>query len=178
MIVPVGPDRSEPLTARGPLWTPPPDRVAASQLCGFAKRLGVGPAAAGTGAHADGAGDGAAGAPSSPYPDLQRISTDEPERFWAELWAELVPSVPLEGPALRHPASMQDATWFPDVRLNVAERILAGDSNAERTAALDDAEFLVAVDERGRRRVVTRSEARRTVAAASAALPRRRRRIR
>ena len=154
MIVPAEPDRSEPLTAGGPLWTPPPGRVAASQLYGFAQRLGVGPATA----------------PGSPYPDLQRISTDEPERFWAELWAELMSSVPLVGPALGHDASMQDATWFPDVRLNVAERILAGDSTAEGAAALDDADFLVAVDERGRRRVVTRSEARRTVAAASAAL--------
>ena len=79
-----------------------------------------------------------------------------------------MPSVPLVGPSMAG-EGMLGTTWFPDVRLNVAERILAGDSDPTRTPGPDDV-MLVAVDERGRRRELTRAAAVAAVAQVAAAL--------
>ncbi len=129
-----------------PLWTPPADRVAGSSLARFAIASGR----------------------DVDYPALHRWSVDDAEAFWSAAWSFLVPSVPLEGPALRA-TDLLDTTWFPQVRLNVAERILAGDSDLEQAPGGDDVMF-VSVDERGRRRELTRSEAVRRTAEAAAAL--------
>ena len=129
-----------------PLWTPPADRAAASALARFATANGR----------------------AVDYPALHRWSVDDAEAFWSAAWSFLVPSVPLAGPALRG-AGLLDATWFPDVRLNVAERILAGDSDPGRVPSADDVVF-VSVDERGRRRELTRSDAIRRTAEVAAAL--------
>lgn len=137
-----------------PLWVPPPRRAAASQLEAFRAA-----AAAATGTELAG------------YPELHRWSVERPGEFWAALWEHLVPSVPLSGPSLVEGAHMTGATWFPEVRLNVAERILAGDSVPEGAAAPGpDAPMFVAVDERGRRRELRRGEAREQVGAVAAAL--------
>jgi acetoacetyl-CoA synthetase len=129
-----------------PLWTPPADRIAASALAHFATAAGH----------------------QVDYPALHRWSVDDADTFWSAAWTFLVPSVPLDGPALRG-AGLLDATWFPEVRLNVAERILAGDSDPEHVPAGDDVMF-VSVDERGRRRELTRGEAVRRAAEVAAAL--------
>jgi acetoacetyl-CoA synthetase len=129
-----------------PLWTPPADRVAASALAHFATVNGR----------------------EVDYPLLHRWSVEDADAFWSAAWLFLVPSVPLDGPALRS-TGLLDATWFPEVRLNVAERILAGDSDPEHVPADDDVMF-VSVDERGRRRELTRRDAVERTAEVAAAL--------
>ena len=69
--------------------------------------------------------------------ELHRWSVDHPAEFWAAAWEHPVPSVPLVGPSMAG-EGMLGTTWFPDVRLNVAERILAGDSDPTRTPGPDD----------------------------------------
>jgi acetoacetyl-CoA synthetase len=129
-----------------PLWTPPADRVAASDLARFAHAVDR----------------------PLDYPTLHRWSVEEPEDFWSAVWAHLLPAVPRSGPALVG-GGMLDTTWFPDERLNVAERILAGDADPDRVPGPDDV-MLVAVDERGRRRELTRASAVASAASVAAAL--------
>jgi acetoacetyl-CoA synthetase len=129
-----------------PLWTPPSERIAASALADFARSVG------------------------RPFDtaELHRWSVTAPDAFWSAAWRNLLPSVPRQGPAVdgEDPWSPQ---WFPEQRLNVAERILAGDADPTRRADPDDV-MLVAVDERSRRRELTRREAVEAVAAIAAAL--------
>lgn len=131
------------------LWQPPTERVRAAQMSAFADAVGIG------------AGDPVA---------LHRWSLEQPERFWGELWRHLVPTVALDGPALVRGDTMVDATWFGDLRLNVAERILAGDCDASGRAVPDDDVMFVGLDELGRRRELSRGAAREQVAAIAAAL--------
>ena len=130
-----------------PLWTPPDDRVAASGLARFARAVGREVA----------------------YPELHRWSVESPQQFWAAAWTHLVPSVALTGPAVIDADEMLGASWYPEVRLNVAERILAGDSDPAAVPA-DDDPMLVSVDERGRRRELSRRDAVQTTAQVAAAL--------
>ncbi|MBZ5735841.1 acetoacetate--CoA ligase [Nocardioides sp. TRM66260-LWL] len=59
------------------------------------------------------------------YASLHAWSVREPEVFWRETWHELgLPHTGSTTPALAS-ASMPGATWFPDVRLNYAEAMLA-----------------------------------------------------
>jgi acetoacetyl-CoA synthetase len=120
--------------------------VSASDLVAFARELGRAP----------------------DYVDLHRWSVNELDEFWSAAWAHLVPSVRLEGPAVEHAHELLGATWFPGVRLNVAERILAGDSTGAPAGPGDV--MLVAVDERGRRRELTRAAAVEQAAAVADAL--------
>ena len=148
MVVPVGADGAAGSSPRrgglrgrsghmsDPLWTPPDARVAASGLARSARSLGRDVA----------------------YPELHRWSVESPREFWAAAWNDLVPSVPLTGPAVIDADYMLGARWFPEVRLNVAERILAGDSDPAAVPADDDV-MLVEVDERGRRRELSRRDA-------------------
>jgi acetoacetyl-CoA synthetase len=129
-----------------PLWTPPADRVTASALADFARSLGR----------------------PLDTAELHRWSVDEPDAFWSAAWEHLLPAVPRVGPALDGDDSWS-ARWFPQQRLNVAERILAGDADPARRPT-DDAVMLVAVDERGRRRELTRRDAAEAAAAVAAAL--------
>jgi len=131
------------------LWTPPPGRVERSQIVEFARAVTP---------HRDG------------YPTLHEWSVREAESFWGALWRHLVPSVPLTGPALLHGESLIGAKWFPEVRCNVAERILVGDSTPDGSASDPSSDLLVAVDERGRRRSIDRAAATEEVARVAAAL--------
>jgi acetoacetyl-CoA synthetase len=100
---------------------------------------------------------------------LHRWSVDEPEEFWGLLFDTLVPGVHRPGPALRPgDDGPPSATWFPGVRMNVAEVILEG-RVGERCPSPGDP-MLVSVDERGRRSEVTRARARAEVGALAAAL--------
>jgi acetoacetyl-CoA synthetase len=147
-------------TADEPLWVPPPERVANSLLERF--RLS---AAERTGLEL---GD---------YPALHGWSVQDPDGFWAELWQYLLPEVPLTGPPLRRGGHLAEGEWFPDLRLNVAERILrglpAGGRGSGTTSAqgsLPDDIMFVAVDERGRRRELSRARAFEAVGEVAAAL--------
>ena len=129
------------------LWTPRPERVAASAMSRFMV--------------ANGAAD---------YESLHRWSVEQPEAFWAATWNacgldDPRPGGPVRGDrVLIRGDEMRDARFFPDARLNVAEVILHG-----RGAADDDVMF-VSLDETGRRRSSTRGEIRAAVASVSAAL--------
>ncbi len=136
-----------------PLWVPPAARSVASQLRRFADSVGAEP----------------------DYVELHRWSVTQPDRFWSAAWDHLLPSVPRAGAAFagRGVATGQagpfDVEWFPGTSLNVAERILAGTSDPERAPGPDE-DFLVAVDERGRRRVLSRRDGVADVARVAAAL--------
>jgi acetoacetyl-CoA synthetase len=98
---------------------------------------------------------------------LHRWSVDEPQRFWRLLADDLLGGsgfggggfggragdgvVLVPGAGEVSGAAIAGATWFPDARLNVAERILGGGPT--------DSELLVSIDERGGRRSTTRAEA-------------------
>src|SRR4051794_18559364 len=134
--------------AESPLWTPPPERVAASAMERF-RRVAI----ERTGrAIPDSVG-------------LHRWSVEEPEEFWRTLLAFALPSLDGGERVMVPGEGLGAARWFPDVRLNVAELILAG-----APATTDDDPLLVSVDERDGRRTTTRGDARSQVAAVASAL--------
>ncbi len=100
---------------------------------------------------------------------LHRWSVESPEEFWGRLFDGLVSSVQRRGPALAVGGSGAFATsWFPEERLNVARLILEGAAGA--SVVDPDSVMLVSVDERGRRRELSRAEATAEVGAIAAAL--------
>ena len=134
--------------AESPLWTPPPDRVASSGMERF-RQVAV----------------KRTGRVIADSVDLHRWSVDEPEAFWRTLFEFVLPTLD-GGERVMVPGDGLGATrWFPDVRLNVAELILAGAPDST-----DDDVLSVAVDERDRRRVTTRGDARSQVATVASAL--------
>jgi len=94
-----------------PLWTPTAARVEASHLAHFQGQL----AARHQLVFAD-------------YDALHQWSLAEPELFWREVWryAGLRGEGDTE-PALEKGGDFFTATWFPGLRLNVAENLLAAD---------------------------------------------------
>ena len=105
------------------LWYPPADRVRRSRMRSF-----ISTAAAHGGREL---ADTAA---------LHRWSVERPEEFWRLALGELLPAVDNSGPVWERGAHMADVRWFPEVRMNVAEQILA--------AGPPDGLLAVAVDER------------------------------
>ncbi|MFM7068437.1 MAG: acetoacetate--CoA ligase, partial [Actinomycetes bacterium] len=89
----------------------------------------------------------------------------EPDAFWSLLLEEVLPGVERIGPTMLRGDDLAAVRWFPEVRLNVAERILTGAPSSR-----GDDTLVVGVDERGRREVLTRSQAIARVAAIGAAL--------
>ena len=95
------------------------------------------------------------------YEALHRWSVDEPGRFWAAAW-DLCGLVGERGDTAFVPgATLPEARFFPDARLNVVETFLA-------TTGPGDA--LVEAGEDGRRRTLSWDELRAQVAALAAAL--------
>jgi acetoacetyl-CoA synthetase len=130
------------------LWQPPSDRIAASQLTRFARlvreRFGAPPAASD---------------PEQSWQQLHAWSTRERAAFWSALWDHAGVIGDRGQQVLVNGERMPGARWFEDTQLNFAENLLAGD---EAQAAL------VARDENGARRVLTRGELRRAVASVAA----------
>ncbi len=121
-----------------PLWTPSTERVRAARLTAFAETVG-----------------------HEGYEALHHWSVDEPAAFWAAAW-DLCGVVGERGDTVvERGASLADARFFPDARLNVVETFLA-------TTGPGDA--LVEAGEDGRRRTVSWDELRAQVAALAAAL--------
>ncbi len=110
-----------------PVWTPSPQRVAASNLTRFAEFARA--------RH---------GAPHGGYPALWRWSVDERESFWSALleFADVM-RTPGHAPVLQDRDRMPGARWFADTRLNFAENLLA---------RRDDEAAIVFANERGARR--------------------------
>lgn len=99
------------------LWTPTPERVAASDMAGFMAWLEAG--------HRAQADD---------YDTLWRWSIECPEDFWAALWEfyGVRASRPYDRIMDVPDKDMVGTRWFPGAHLNYAEHILR--ANADRTA--------------------------------------------
>ena len=116
-----------------PIWIPPAERVAASNLTRFASFA-----------------RDRYGAPAGDYDSLWRWSVDERERFWSAVMEFAgVLHTPGTAPVLQHRDRMPGAAWFEDTRLNFAENLLARS---------DDHVALVFCNERGARRELTYRE--------------------
>ena len=91
-----------------PLWTPSPQRAAASRLAGFARAVGV--------EHDD---------PAASYAALHRWSVTAPGDFWGAVWrfCEIVGDRGEE--TMRSDPNLAAARFFPQATLNVAENLLA-----------------------------------------------------
>jgi acetoacetyl-CoA synthetase len=120
-----------------PLWQPAEERIAASNMQRFIHKSRA-----------------ALAAPS--YADLYDWSIRNPHEFWAAAWNFL--GIHAETPytsVVEDFDRMPGARWFEGARLNFAENLL----RAEHTAPA-----IIACDETGRRREISRDELRREVA--------------
>ncbi len=91
-----------------PLWTPSPERAAATTLAAFMRRTG-----------------------HDSYDALWQWSVDQPEAFWPLVW-EFCGAVGERGATvLEHGDRMPGAVWFPQARLNYAENLLKHRDNAD-----------------------------------------------
>jgi acetoacetyl-CoA synthetase len=133
------------------LWQPPSDRIDRSVLTAFARSVHErhgGPAVT-------------ADDPVASWARLHHWSLQQRATFWGALW-DFAGVVGERGSRLLEDGeAMPGARWFADSRLNYAENLLAGP---------DDAVVLVARDESGGRRALTRAQLRRDVRAAAAGL--------
>ncbi|HZP28140.1 MAG TPA: acetoacetate--CoA ligase [Acidimicrobiia bacterium] len=113
------------------LWTPAPERVAATNLRAFAAASGVAAVAGGA------------------YPELHEWSVREPTAFWRAVWGWAgVVGEPGE-PVVEAAPEMWRTRFFPDARLNFAENLLR---------APGDVPAILFAREDGARRAVTRRE--------------------
>jgi acetoacetyl-CoA synthetase len=116
-----------------PIWSPPPQRIAASNLTRFAAWA-----------------RDRYGAPGGAYDALWRWSVDRREDFWqAVVEFAGVLHTPGQAPVLEHGDRMPGAVWFRDTQLNFAENLLS---------RADDHPALVFCNERGSRRELTYRE--------------------
>jgi acetoacetyl-CoA synthetase len=104
------------MTATGELlWTPPAERVARTQMAGFARLLGV---------------DG--------YASLHRLSVEDPDRFWPAVWdwCELLGD--RGDRVIERGSAMPEARLFPDASLSVAENVLRHTGAGPAVIATDE----------------------------------------
>ncbi len=123
------------------VWSPTPERIAGSRLTAFAQALGR----AQTG-----------------YAELWQWSVSDAPAFWQAIWnaAEVIAHTPPRA-VLEDGAAMPGARWFAGSTLNFAEHLLRFSGETEA---------VVALDERGRRRTLSRDQLRARVAEVAAAL--------
>jgi acetoacetyl-CoA synthetase len=83
------------------LWTPSPEKIAATNMAAFMKRAGF-----------------------DSYDALWQWSVDRPQDFWPLIW-EACGAIGERGEAvLEHGDRMPGAVWFPQAKLNYAENLL------------------------------------------------------
>jgi acetoacetyl-CoA synthetase len=128
-----------------PLWTPAPERAAASQMERFRSRIAT--------RHGADVDDTVA---------LHRWSVEHPGEFWQEVWDDSG-IVGDPGATAYRPGEMRTARFFPQASFNLAENLLA-----ERDGAAEEA--IVAISEGMPRRAMTWTELRADVAAVAAFL--------
>ena len=145
----------------GPLWSPRPERVAASNLARFV-----------TAARAHGY-EPPSGAAAVDFPSLYAWSVARRDQFWPAVWnycgvaADTFPDgsqwteVVHGADRMAPPDSVAGPRWFLGARLNFAENLLR---------FRDDHPALVARNERGRGRTLTYAELAAEVADVAAAL--------
>jgi len=128
------------------LWSPPPEARSTSRMGAFMDWL-----------------EREQGRAFDDYAGLWTWSTDDPGEFWSATWRFLDLAPGPHGPTLAD-ASMPGARWFPDERLNWAERAL-------RLAERGDDEVVVIGRSQTRPRVaLTRAQLREQVARARTGL--------
>jgi len=129
------------------LWAPSPERIARAAITVF--RLGV-------------ASDRGMDLPDTR--SLHAWSVADPGSFWDESWTRLgLIGHRGDGPAVVAGESPADTAFFPGATLNVAENLLRGP---------DDDLAILATDEAGARRTLTRAELRAQAASFAATLRR------
>jgi len=84
-----------------PLWTPTPERAAATTLARFMRLAG-----------------------KKSYDELHAWSVADREAFWNQLWEFCAVRGTRKGPTLVRKNEMPGAQWFPEARLNFAENLL------------------------------------------------------
>ena len=91
------------------LWTPGPERMAASNLARFMAPLGF-----------------------TSFAQVLRHSVEEPEAFWSRLWDFCAVKAETRGErVIVDGAKMPGAKFFPDARLNYAENMLRRNDNGD-----------------------------------------------
>ena len=92
-----------------PLWTPAPERMAASNLARFMTPMGF-----------------------TTFEEVLRHSVEEPEAFWSRLWDFCDVKAETRGErVLVDGTKMPGARFFPDARLNYAENMLRRNDDAD-----------------------------------------------
>jgi acetoacetyl-CoA synthetase len=122
-----------------PLWTPDRARVDATTLVRFTTFLSA-----------------RVGRPFADYASLHAYSITERGEFWSAVWDFCGVIGDKGAHTVVQTDHMPGAQFFPDARLNFAENVLRG---------ADDAVAIIAVDEPGTERTMTRAELRMQVAA-------------
>ena len=84
-----------------PLWTPSPERIAATELARFMKLAG-----------------------KASYEELHRWSVEASPEFWSLVWDFCGVRGEKGARTVADPARMPGAKWFPDGRLNYAQNLL------------------------------------------------------
>jgi len=125
-----------------PIWTPSPERAAASNLSRFAAAHG----------HDD-------------YPSLHAWSVAEPVAFWSAVWDDLGVIGDKGTVVMKIGAQLRETRFFPEARLNVAENLLARtgegpalifqseDDSIRRTVSGDELRLMVGGLQEAMRRV-------------------------
>src|SRR5690606_26952984 len=127
-----------------PLWTPDAGRISRARITAFIEAAG------------DRTGKSIQG-----YADLHRWSVENSEAFWDLLWSFSGVVGERGERVVAERERMPGARWFPDAKFNYAENLLRH---------RDDAVAIVARDETGATRTISRRELFRQVAALAGAL--------
>ena len=127
-----------------PIWTPSPERVAATRLTGFMEALALW-----------------TGRSLRDYPTLHAWSCADKEAFWAAVWDFCAVRGERGARVALDLDRMPGARFFPGARLSFVENVLRG---------TDEAPAIIATREDGSERTLTRAELAAQVRRAAAAL--------
>jgi acetoacetyl-CoA synthetase len=137
------------MTVDKPIWTPPEDAQRQSNLGQFIEYV-----------------QRKSDVEVHDYQALYKWSVDSPDKFWSALAAYC--DIKFDSPAehiLTQPGDMQTARWFKGATLNFAANLLADEEESG-----DSTTAIIFCDERGRRKVLSRTELRVDVAALAAGM--------
>jgi acetoacetyl-CoA synthetase len=127
-----------------PLWTPSPERAAASNMAAFMQFV--------NGRHGTGLTD---------YASLHRWSVDRMEEFWVAVWDFCAVIAETRGETvLADKAKMPGARFFPDAKLNFAENLLSGSVRDRETPVQESDDAIVFWGEDRVRSRLTRAQLR------------------
>ncbi len=96
------------MSAQQPLWSPSPERAAASGMAAFMHHAGF-----------------------ADYDALWQWSVEQPEAFWSMIWDHCGAVGERGRKVLEHGDRMPGAVWFPEASLNYAENLLKHRDHAD-----------------------------------------------